>query len=86
MKLLRRLTENLMAAFAARPVHVDSSAIEELAYDRRRRALFVRFTSGTPYEYGSVPPGTFWRLLQAESKGRFLSREIRDRYPFRRLD
>lgn len=88
MKVLERLSEiaeAFWALFTARPVRVESTAIREVAYDRRRRALYVRFSSGTPYEYGSVPPSAFRRLLRAESKGRFISREIRDHYPFRRL-
>jgi lysyl-tRNA synthetase class 2 len=67
-------------------VHVESSAIREIEYDRTRRRLQVTFVSGERYVYDRVPPGAHRALIQAESKGRHFQAEIRDRYPYARLN
>ncbi len=62
--------------------HVSSSAISSVGYDEQRSVLEVEFQSGAVYDYFDVPPKV-WRALQkAPSKGQFVSRRIRDRYPF----
>jgi lysyl-tRNA synthetase class 2 len=65
---------------------VDSTAISEIDYDPARAKLLVRFTSGERYVYVGVPAEVCRSFVEADSKGRFFQREIRDRYPFNRLD
>lgn len=66
--------------------HVTSSAISSVGYDERSSTLEVEFQSGAVYDYFDVPPKVYRGLLKASSKGRFVSRRIRDRYPFVRRE
>ena len=65
---------------------VDSAAIQTIDYDTDRAKLFVRFTSGERYVYVGVPPEVCRSFLDADSKGHFFHEEIRDQYPYNRLD
>jgi len=65
---------------------VSSSAISSVGYDPRSSTLEVEFNSGAVYDYHGVPPRVYESLLQAPSKGRFVSRRICDRFPFSRRD
>jgi hypothetical protein len=65
---------------------VESTAISEIDYDTERAKLLVRFTSGERYVYVGVPAEVCRSFVEADSKGRFFQLEIRDRYPFNRLD
>ena len=65
---------------------VASSAISSVGYDERSSVLEVEFRSGAVYDYFKVPPRVYRELLKASSKGRFVSRRIRNRYPFARRD
>jgi hypothetical protein len=65
---------------------VDSAAIQTIDYDNERAKLFVRFASGERYVYVGVPPEVCRSFLDADSKGRFFHAEIRDQYPYNRLD
>jgi hypothetical protein len=65
---------------------VESAAIREIDYDAERAKLLVRFMSGEQYVYVGVPDEVHRSFLEAASKGRFFQAEIRDRYPFNKLD
>ena len=65
---------------------VQSAAISAIDYDSERGKLFVRFVSGEAYVYVGVPGEVGRSFADAESKGRFFQAQIRDRYPFNRLD
>jgi hypothetical protein len=65
---------------------VDSTAIQAIDYDGERAKLFVRFVSGERYVYVGVPGEVHRSFLDADSKGRFFQSEIRDQYPYNRLD
>lgn len=65
---------------------LSSSAISSVGYDERSSVLEVEFRSGAVYEYLKVPPRIYRDLLKAPSKGSFVSRRVRDRYPFVRRD
>ena len=65
---------------------VDSAAIQTIDYDNERAKLLVRFTSGERYVYVGVPPEVCRSFMDADSKGRFFHAEIRDQYPYNRLD
>ena len=64
----------------------DSTAIREIDYDAERAKLVVRFVSGERYVYVGVPGEVHRSFVEAESKGSFFHAEIRDRYPYNRLD
>ena len=61
---------------------VDSSAISSVGYDEKSSVLEVEFASGAVYDYFKVPEKVYRALLKAPSKGSFVSRRVRDRYPF----
>lgn len=65
---------------------VDSSAIRAIVYDRPLRRLQVTFVSGQRYVYRGVPGEVHRAFCEAESKGRFFQTQIRDRYPYARLN
>ena len=65
---------------------VDSTAITEIDFDAERGKLLVRFISGERYVYVGVPGEVCRSFADADSKGRFFQAQIRDRYPFNRLD
>ena len=67
-------------------MHVESAAIEAIDYDAGRRRLQVTFVSGQRYAYDGVPGEVCRAFVEAESKGRFFQAQIRDRYPFERLN
>jgi lysyl-tRNA synthetase class 2 len=46
----------------------------------------VRFVSGEQYVYVGVPGEVHRSFVDADSKGRFFQNEIRDRYPYNRLE
>jgi len=66
--------------------HVDSSAIASVGYDETSSVLEVEFSSGVVYDYFKVPERVYRDLLKAPSKGSFVSRRVRDRYPFERRE
>ncbi|HEY2294169.1 MAG TPA: KTSC domain-containing protein [Thermoanaerobaculia bacterium] len=66
--------------------HVTSAAISSVGYDDRSAVLEVEFCSGAVYDYLNVPKKVYRALLKAPSKGGFVSRRVRDRYPFVRRD
>jgi len=65
---------------------VESTAISEIDYDDERAKLLVRFMSGERYVYVGVPAEVCRSFVEADSKGRFFQLQIRDRYPFNKLD
>ena len=67
-------------------MHVVSEAISDISYDEDRAKLFVRFIDGDRYVYVGVPDAVHRSFLDADSKGRFFAHEIRDRYPYNKLD
>ena len=67
-------------------MEVDSAAISEIDYDAERAKLLVRFVSGERYVYVGVPAEVCRSFVEAVSKGRFFQNQIRDRYPYNKLD
>lgn len=65
---------------------VDSAAIQAIDYDEDRAKLFVRFTSGERYVYVGVPGEVHRSFVEADSKGGFFHAEIRDQYPYNRIE
>ena len=59
---------------------VSSSAISSVGYDPKGEVLELEFSSGGVYDYYEVPQEVYAALMAAESKGRFISEEIRGRY------
>lgn len=66
-------------------IDVDSSCIDAIAYLQTESALKIRFNSGQVYQYDLVPHDVFLRLLDADSKGGYFNRYIKDIYSYRLL-
>ena len=55
-------------------------------YLENRRELDLLFPSGRRYRYANVPPHVARAFGEAESKGMFFNRQIRNRFACRELD
>jgi hypothetical protein len=66
-----------------RRVRVESTSIASVGYEAP--ILEVRFLNGGLYRYLEVPEEVHAELMQAESKGRFFNRRIRDAYHCERV-
>ena len=66
-------------------VFVESTSLASIMFSSEHNVLEVQFRNGLAYEYFGVPTAVYSELLAAPSKGAFLSRFIRNRFPYRRL-
>lgn len=66
-------------------VSVESACIATIAFSAEENILQLEFRNGLAYEYFGVPAVLYTDLLSAQSKGAFVTRFIRGRFPFRRL-
>ena len=66
-------------------VSVESTCIASIAFSIEENVLQLEFRNGLAYEYFGVPAALYSDLLSAQSKGAFVTRFIRGRFPFRRL-
>lgn len=64
-------------------IKVKSSNIQSVGYENEK--LYVQYNSGL-YLYEGVKKEVYNNLLQAESKGHFISTEIRGKYNYKKLD
>ena len=67
------------------PIRPASTVIRGAWYLPDRRQLDLLFTSGRRYVYANVPMVVASGFADAESKGRFYNREIRNRFPCREV-
>ncbi|MDO9224237.1 MAG: KTSC domain-containing protein [Caulobacter sp.] len=67
-------------------MRVESTAISDIRYEDDRQKLFVRFEGGGEFVYVGVPGELHRSLMEAESRGRFFTDRIRDRFPYNRLN
>jgi hypothetical protein len=66
-------------------VSVSSSNISSVGFDSDTQTLEIEFTNGNIYQYFDVPVTVYEELMQAESKGKFLSTQIKGVYRYARL-
>ena len=64
---------------------VRSSNVRSVGYSEAERVLEVSFHNGGLYRYNNVPADVHAALMTSPSKGSFLARFIKDRYPYRRI-
>ena len=65
---------------------VDSKGIRWIRYDERTLTLDVAYTNSGEYRYFDVGPEVYAWLVRAESKGKFVTRLVKERYRYERLD
>jgi hypothetical protein len=63
-----------------------SSVIHHYSYDELKSRLRVFFISGIVYDYFNVPKDMYEKLRKALSKGKFLNKHIKGKYPFEKVD
>jgi hypothetical protein len=66
-------------------VPLDSSSLAWTQYDPALQRLEVEFRNGERYLYFQVPPRRYQNLLDADSKGAFFNRHIRNCFAFKQL-
>ena len=64
---------------------IDSKVLAAAAYVAQRRWLYLRFLSGEIYRYFDFPPQQYRDLLDADSKGTYFGRHIRNHFLYERL-
>ena len=62
-----------------------SGVVEQVAYDESSKTLSVRFHSGWLYSYDGVEAAVFSGLVNAATPGAFFVKNIRGKYPARRV-
>ena len=67
-------------------IPVDSSNVESVGYDENEHILYVRFLTGATYIYKGVNNYEFEGLLSAPSVGSYLHRNIKNNYPYERIE
>jgi len=58
-------------------IKVSSSNIESIGYDKERKELYVEFRGGGIYVYSGVPGLVYEKLMESNSKGRFLANNVK---------
>lgn len=66
-------------------VPVDSSNLVAIGYDGDNQELYVEYLGGRTYVYSQVPDVTHRELMDADSKGSYMNREIKPNYDCRPL-
>jgi hypothetical protein len=64
---------------------LESSVLTAVAYSHDDHSLYLEFRSGAIYCYFDFPLYQYDEFLAAESKGRYFSADIRDRYRCQRV-
>lgn len=65
---------------------LESSSLAAAGYDPATSTLEIEFRHGSIYRYFMVPRSIYQAFSTASSKGRFFVAEIRDHYPFERVE
>jgi hypothetical protein len=68
---------------AIAPTDVESSHLQTIEHNGKD--LYITFKNGSTYEYDNVPEALVRQMLKVDSKGKFLWRYIRDKYPYRQV-
>jgi lysyl-tRNA synthetase class 2 len=66
-------------------VLLESTTLASALYDPLQRRLAIEFRSGERYLYFQVPQFCYQQPLEADSKGAYFNRNIRNRFPFQHL-
>ncbi len=64
---------------------VRSSNIAAIGYDEDNQVLEVEFNDESVYQYSGVPSREHDGIMNADSKGKYLNANIKNRYPFVKL-
>lgn len=76
----------MMNKYGVEMIPVSSSNVAAIGYDERNQYLYVAFLNNSLYIYKGVPIGEFEGLKMAPSVGSYLHRNIKNLYPYERLE
>jgi beta-glucosidase/6-phospho-beta-glucosidase/beta-galactosidase len=62
-----------------------SSVVANMIYDAASAVLSIVYVSGAVYAYEQVPKNVYAAMKAATSKGIFLNKHIKGKYPFRKV-
>lgn len=74
--------EKAQAETPAGLTKVESSVLDAVGYDANAKELTVVLKSGDTYVYRNVPEKVYNNLMAAESKGKFFTKNIKDKYEY----
>lgn len=68
-------------------IDVESSFIDKIKYDILTRRMRIQFKNGSIYLYNKIPPKLFKEFMNADSKGKFFHKYMRDvpSIPYRKI-
>ena len=75
-----------MSDYGIEMIQVSSSNVESIGYDEQQQMLYVRFLNGALYIYKGVNAYEFEGLRDAPSIGSYLHRNVRNVYPYERIE
>lgn len=75
-----------MNEYGVEMIQVSSSNVESIGYDEQQQVLYVRFLNGSLYIYKGVNMYEFGSLRDAPSIGSYLHRNIKNVYPYERIE
>lgn len=64
---------------------VVSSNLKSVGYDEGSETLEIEFHNGSVYQYFGVPPEEHRELMDADSHGKYLAAEIKDKYRYEKV-
>ena len=67
-------------------ISVSSSNVESVGYDEGNQIVYVMFLSGALYIYKNVNQNEFNGLVNAPSVGSYLHRNLKNVYPYERIE
>ena len=65
---------------------VNSTNLRSVGYDPGPGTLEIEFTNGSVYQYLDIPATVHQGLVTASSHRDYFARQIRDRYPYRKIE
>jgi hypothetical protein len=74
-----------MNNFSVEMIPVTSSNVEAIGYDETNQHLYIQFLNNTVYVYKGVPINEFNGLKNAPSIGAYIHRNIRNLFPYERI-
>lgn len=60
-----------------------SSVVAAMRYNEQEELLTIVYTTGAVYAYAHVPHNVYEQMKRSGSKGTFLNKSIKGKYPFR---
>ncbi len=76
----------MMNNYGVEMIDVISSNVAAIGYDETNQILYVRFNNNTLYTYKGVSIGEFDGLRNAPSIGSYLHRNIKNQFPYERIE